>query len=247
MSAETPCQYLDWDSEFFGLRIARILSPKLNGEQMEQVLRWRESQCIDCVYWLVHADDSITVRLAEDCSFRLVDTPITFERTFDDLVSTDGDVDPSEIRISKPSDIPGLQAIAGVSHHDSRFYHDPNFPVSSCDSLYAEWIKRSCEGYADVVLVAVSQDRPIGYISCHLVGNEEGKIGLFAVDRTVQGVGFGRRLLGKSLGWFKENGAKYMTVVTQARNCKAQRFYQRNGFVTRSVGLWYHRWFRRNE
>jgi len=34
-------------------------------------------------------------------------------------------------------------------------------------------------------------------------------------------------------------------VVTQGRNLAAQRLYQRNGFVTASLQLWYHRWFPR--
>jgi hypothetical protein len=31
-------------------------------------------------------------------------------------------------------------------------------------------------------------------------------------------------------------------VVTQARNVPAQRLYQKCGFITRSVELWFHRW-----
>jgi hypothetical protein len=34
-----------------------------------------------------------------------------------------------------------------------------------------------------------------------------------------------------------------VNVVTQGRNSKAQRLYERCGFLTRSVQLWYHRWF----
>jgi ribosomal protein S18 acetylase RimI-like enzyme len=32
------------------------------------------------------------------------------------------------------------------------------------------------------------------------------------------------------------------TVVTQGRNIASQRLYQKHGFVTQSIQLWYHRW-----
>jgi hypothetical protein len=31
-------------------------------------------------------------------------------------------------------------------------------------------------------------------------------------------------------------------VVTQGRNVRAQRLYQAHGLLTRSIGLWFHRW-----
>ena len=34
-----------------------------------------------------------------------------------------------------------------------------------------------------------------------------------------------------------------MKVVTQGRNIAGQRLYQRCGFLTRSVELWYHKWY----
>jgi dTDP-4-amino-4,6-dideoxy-D-galactose acyltransferase len=43
--------------------------------------------------------------------------------------------------------------------------------------------------------------------------------------------------------WFAKQGAEKIGVVTQGRNVSAQRFYQRCGFVTRSVGFWFHRWY----
>jgi ribosomal protein S18 acetylase RimI-like enzyme len=42
--------------------------------------------------------------------------------------------------------------------------------------------------------------------------------------------------------WFSEEGVEVVSVVTQARNVRAQRLYQRYGFTTRSVKLWFHRW-----
>ena len=43
--------------------------------------------------------------------------------------------------------------------------------------------------------------------------------------------------------WFEKQGLKRIIVVTQGRNCQAQRFYQKNGFMTDSLEYWFHKWF----
>ena len=35
---------------------------------------------------------------------------------------------------------------------------------------------------------------------------------------------------------------KKLYVVTQGRNIRAQRLYQKNGFIIKSSGIWYHKW-----
>jgi ribosomal protein S18 acetylase RimI-like enzyme len=136
-----------------------------------------------------------------------------------------------------------LREIAGVSHTDSRFYHDSGFPRQRCDELYRTWIEKSCNGYADIVLVAEVEDTAVGYISCHLLDGGGGQIGLVGVDAQMQGHGLGRALICSALTWFAGQGATRVTVVTQGRNLAAQRLYARSGFVPKSVQLWYHRWF----
>lgn len=243
MEANSLCQYLDWDSDFFGCRIARITVNRLSQEDMEHVMIWCNSHAIDCLYFLADTGDAGTVRLAEDNEFRLVDIRVTLERQLDDMPVVGDGVTQSIIRLCTPEDVSALRAIARVSHRDSRFYYDSNFPTSLCDALYETWIEKSCNGYADAVLVAELQGRPVGYISCHLVDQVQGQIGLFGVSADSQGKGLGSMLVKGSLHWFAAHGRIQVTVVTQGRNCRAQRLYQRCGFLTRSVQLWYHRWF----
>ena len=72
--------------------------------------------------------------------------------------------------------------------------------------------------------------------------SQVGSIGLIAVDASSQGSGLGGRLLVSALHYFRNHGMTSVTVVTQGRNLKSQRLYQRCGFLTQSVGLWYHHW-----
>jgi len=242
MEAGRICEYLEWDSSFFGRRIARLTVGRLDTRALKQLLEWCKSHAIECLYFLADADDAGTARLAEKHEFHFVDIRITLERALDDIHATGGEVLPRGVRLCKAQDLPALRSIAKVSHRDSRFYNDFHFPTSVCDALYETWIEKSCNGYATAVIVAELESQPVGYVSCHLL-QDKGQIGLFGIAPEARGQGLGKKLLEGSLRWFAENGVKNLTVITQGRNCTAQRLYQRGGFLTRSVQLWYHRWF----
>jgi dTDP-4-amino-4,6-dideoxy-D-galactose acyltransferase len=136
-----------------------------------------------------------------------------------------------------------LRSIARISHRDSRFYYDAGFPDSRCDALYEVWIERSSSGWADAVLVADVDGTAAGYVTCHLAPSGEGSIGLLAVAPEFQGRKLGAQLTGAALEYFRVNEKQEVTVVTQGRNLRSQRLYQRSGFITSSVQLWYHKWF----
>ena len=237
--ADAPCRFLDWDSKFFGRRIARAKGNRLTAESLRQIQSWCDAQRIDCLYCLADSADAETVRLAEEARFHLVDVRVTLGREMAGLAPDPGPA--GCVRTFQPADLPSLRAIARVSHRDSRFYYDRNFPDSLCDSLYETWIVNSTQGYAQAVLVGEHQSRPAGYITCHSSA-PTGQIGVFAVAQEAQGRGLGQQLVLAALRWFEQQGASEVTVVTQGRNVRGQRRYQKCGFSTRSVELWYHYW-----
>jgi dTDP-4-amino-4,6-dideoxy-D-galactose acyltransferase len=237
------CEYLDWDSSFFGYNIARVSVNQLTQETIEPILNWCHIHHIDCLYLLANADDRDTVRLAEDNNFRFMDIRVTLDRCLDKASSSDYKPISGLIRPFVVEDIPALRSIATVCYHNTRFYFDPNFPEYLCNALYETWIEKSCNGYADMVLVAELQEQVVGYISCHILDKKRGQIGLVGVCTNSQGKGIGQGLVNASLQWFRERDVKQISVVTQGRNCNAQRLYQKCSFMTRSMKLWYHQWF----
>lgn len=245
MKNDAPCRFLDWDSEFFGFRIAQATENRLTSSNVEQILEWCGTKGIDCLYFLADADDPATVRLAEDHHFLLVDLRVTLERTLDRVPRAELAGGDFVVRQATPEDIPALGAIARESHLDSRFFYDPGFPRYRCEALYETWIGKSCQDYADLVLVADIQGASAGYVSCHKGIQGNGRIGLMAVRREFQGRGMGRALIQEALAWFAARSIMHVSVVTQGRNASAQRFYQDSGFRTQSTRLWYHRWFTR--
>jgi ribosomal protein S18 acetylase RimI-like enzyme len=135
-----------------------------------------------------------------------------------------------------------LKAIARVSHRDSRFYVDGRFDVDRCDALYQTWIEKSCNGWADHVVVADCAGETVGYVTCHVRGSV-GQIGLVGVDAAHRGQGSGRAMVAAACEWFDRRGLANVSVVTQGRNTAGVRLYQSIGMTVRSIELWFHRWF----
>lgn len=243
MSPAEPCEALPWDSEHFGLRIARFRGDGLAEADLRAAEAWCAERRIDCLYVLASAADPGAPRLPNP-PFRPVDVRITLERR---LSASAASAAPSAgeagaIRLVRPEDLPALRRIARAGHTDSRFFFDPGFPDERCALLYERWIERSAEGWADAVLVAEAAGAAAGYVTCHLTA-DGGGIGLVGVGAEARGRGLGGRLLAGALDWFSRQGVGRVSVVTQARNGAAQRLYQRHGFVSRDADLWFHGWF----
>jgi dTDP-4-amino-4,6-dideoxy-D-galactose acyltransferase len=238
-----PCELLEWDSDFFGFRIARVRGNVLTGETVQQIDAWCYQNDIRCLYFLSRADEPATSQLAEENGLRLVDVRMTFEYDMTRSRFNTPDL-PTIIRSFQPEDVDILQIIVRDSYRDTRFYFDVNFPTHMSDLMYETWFKRSCEGYAQAVFVSELVGLPVGYITCHIDEEQRiGKIGLIGVGRRAQGRGIGQTLVVSAVDWILSQGAQRVEVVTQGRNCVAQRLYQRCGFLTKDVQLWFHKWY----
>lgn len=235
------CEFLDWDSQFFGLRIGRIVGHSLCSTQVPPILAWAREERLDCLYFLADIDAE-SIRLAEEHAFHLIDLRVTLVAS--PRPPAQGPGHEPRIRPAQPEDVAALRTIAGVSHNDTRFYQDGRFPTSLCDELYRVWIDKSCHGYADWVWVAEHEGQPAGYITCHLAGGEA-RIGLTGVAAQSRGLGLGHALVQRALEWFSERGVTRVTVATQGVNARALCLYQANGFATSSIQLWYHLWFQK--
>lgn len=231
------CALLEWDSAFFRKRIARVTRPALTLSETDTVLNWCAENQIDCLYWLINVDDLNSIRAAEAHRFQLVDIRVTLRLTIPDSARS---ADPG-IRPASTDDLPALKAIARTAHTDSRFFADPHFSRERSEELYAVWLERDFrEG---ILWVADGEDAPQGYITCRMISDATGQIGLLGVGAHARGRGIGASLVRQAVHWFKSQGAGTALVVTQGRNTRAQRLYQYAGFVTDQIQIWFHRWF----
>jgi len=230
---------LDWDTAFFGRRIAVLSAPPLDDDDLARSIREAKTLGVECVYALSGVEGQAAIQALSRAGARLVDVRITFERGLVDLGATLPD---SAIRAAEPRDLAELRALAAASHESSRFYADQRFPRDLCHELFATWIEKSCGGWAQVVRVAIVDGAVRGYATGHVRENGRGEIGLVAVDPRSQGRGLGRLLVQATLGALRDFGLSNATVVTQGRNIGAQRLYQADGFRTQRVQTWHHLW-----
>lgn len=245
VNSENICDILDWDTAFFGIRIARLNPSRLTKPILQQALQWCQENKIECLYFLADSDCYETVHLAKQADFTIADIRMLFERDLADFTFEEHPeaIPGISIRYSQLSDLPHLKRLTSKLYHHSRFFYDPHFSTERAEALYETWIEKSCKEYADIVLVMENKGEPVGYITCHISNPYEGSIGLVGVHEKLRGVGAGQHLVFTALQQFAERGVKRVEVVTQCRNCQAQRLYQRCGFLTKSVRLWYHKWF----
>lgn len=240
------CEFLEWDSAFFGKRIARLNLHTLEPDTLKQAFQWCREESIDCLYFLAESNDPQTIQLTELNRFHLVEVRYILERS---LKNWDPDTRLHDamdvlIREPKPEDIEILQNIARTSYVDSRFYFDPHFPEEKWGDYYATWVKKSCSGGADLALVAEKEGQVVGYITGTVDREQnQGIYELTGVKMSERRSGVGQELFRSGLDWYVQHGVDYLWVATQGRNIATQRMIQRHNFLSKSCRLYYHKWF----
>lgn len=235
-----PCHFLEWDSQFFTRRIARVEGNHLSTENLERIFSWCRQEEIECLYFLCASDDASSVSLAESAGFHQVDVKVEFNWKAEEIKH-----DPTPfIREYEENDLTTIQNIAGQVYTKTRFSLDRNFDQNRVAEFYKEWATENCRNKSHKVFVATYGSDILGFITCQ---NENtctiGRIGLLALKESAQGKGYGQQLVQAAKHHFFLSNRTEVRVVTQARNISAQRIYQACGFRTFNVGLWYHKWF----
>lgn len=248
MEARQPCKLLEWDTAFFGVRIATMTAGDLRPERVKAAVDWCRANRVDCLYALSDAGDTEGARALEQAGARNVDVRTTLalemaQRKRHEHAAGAPGHEAVTLRVASATDIPVLRALAARSHTNSRFWADQRFSRERCGELYATWIEKSVRGWADHVFVPEIGGKPVGYLSCHSRAAQRGEIGLVAIDAAAQGRGLGGEMLDAGLDWFAAHGLTRAVVVTQGANAGALQLYQSRGFRTESSQLWHHLWF----
>ena len=231
---------LEWDSKFFGYKIASIRDSDLKLKELDIIMKELKLQGVRLAYCFVSPEDEISNSNLKKVSGLLVDEKITFSIriTETDIYTGSNFIKPYNLNYTSEK----LKSIALQSGIYSRFKVDSNFRNNEYERLYTEWIDKSVQReIAEEVLVYLENEDEKGLIALGLRGNT-GSIGLLAVDNAERGKSIGKKLVHSALIYFKEKGVNIVEVVTQAENKGACGFYRSLGFEVKSIVNIYHLW-----
>ena len=241
---ESLVQKLDWDSEFFGYNLAFVRKRSLTLEEQGRIEEFVREERIVFLQFLCDSRDRSSVIAAEASGYSFVDMRVTVRRLFPPEPPAP---DLGSLRFARApvADIPGLRAIAHESYRDSRYYFDGHFDEGQVAELYSKWVENGVYGaLEDYVYALYEGAAPVAFCSIKELSPKEAKVGLVGVDATLRKRGLGKLLLTSVLSQIHRDGFESLITVTQGRNYSAQQLYQRCGFTTEKVELWYHKWYR---
>lgn len=221
---------LDWDSDFFGLNIGKLV---LSGE--DDLLKSDIDGLVDYDLVYIFANHGQNVPVVGS---NLVDCKVIYKKS----ISSNAEAISNVVAFSENKPSSDLYKLALQSGEYSRFRLDDKMPAGSYEKLYRRWMEQSvCKAMADVVLCYYDDGKIIGMVTV-AVKNNVGSIGLVAVDSSCRGAGIGSALLESVDSYLFEKGVGVVEVATQLDNAKACSWYEKNGYAVDLITDIYHWW-----
>lgn len=222
--------WLEWDSRFFGYRVARIdAGDASESEIVAELARYRQQGC-RLVY--VFSPGPLVL---EDFDALLADRKRSYLLTDPRHRPVQLPVVPAQTATEQLYD---LACQAGAY---SRYWVDPKICREDARRLYRLWLDNSLSRqFADHVLVCESDGRQTGLVTAKIKGPEL-SIGLIATDSRYRGQGIGGAMVQTIVNLAAQQGLK-AEVTTQADNLPACRFYELHGFSIHRQDYVYHLW-----
>ena len=224
---------LQWDSEFFGLRIGRADIQSLD-DAVDLALMH---------YDLKYQYDLLYVFSKEGLSFDATGAELVDEKILYSKYCENRDECKDVMLFQQPEPSESLYKLALVSGGYSRFKSDKRLPKGSYEQLYRKWIEKACpqEGTNKQIFAYAPEGIAKGMITVDFEG-DKAQIGLVAVDTDCQHQGIGTKIMSTLEYYLFRKGVLTIDVATQAANKDACRWYEKNGFKVQSKTPIYHWW-----
>lgn len=219
---------LDWDSEFFNLKVGEI--------NYDKNLQGQNSADYDLIYILSNEDFQLNLDCFEN-SFS--ETKVNFIKTLE----ANGDASKFIFEFDKVAiDKQQLYLLAYESGKNSRFLLDTKFDENHFKKLYQTWIDNSInKKFADGVLVYFEENILKGFVT-YKTNNVTASVGLIAVDNNYQGKGIGAKLLQNLENLLYQKKITQLTIPTQLTNIQACSFYTKQGYSIKDKTFIKHYW-----
>ena len=232
-----PADLLEWDSNFFGVRIGRVRTGAFDSAAVDA---WRREHNIQCLYYLAELTDTPSIHAAQDLGFHLMDIRTTF---YTHLPIHPAPIPAHRVRRAVVEDLPSLRKLATGSFIHSRFFHDPHFSKDKCDELYAIWVEKQLTQPSAFIWVTEDESGLTGFVTVVDLNQVRTSISLIGIAANTRGQGLGRSLVKHVLRDSGERDFSEFEVVTQASNSGAMNLYQSCGMRVVLQQVWLHGWF----
>lgn len=234
---------LDWDSDFFGIRVARILPLSLRTNQLKSILEKLRHENVTLAYWASDSGDPESEAAGHTLGGFLADRKVTYLLDLRELDESSIKNDQRVEVYESATPTHDLEQLAVQSGEYSRFNLDPRISRERFEEMYRLWIRSSvAKKRAEAVMVIrETMNRTVGMVT---LGHQNGKgdIGLIAVDAGSRGKGYGRALVASSLMYFLSKGDIQSQVVTQRQNVAACGLYESFGYRESKCENLFHFW-----
>ncbi|EKD26076.1 MAG: hypothetical protein ACD_79C01379G0004 [uncultured bacterium] len=234
---------LDWDTDFFGFKVAQITTSRQSPDELQINLNTLKSLGVKLVYFFSeNILDKEYKFLLSDFNGNLVDRKVTF---FIDLIKINSKNIPKSKEVNsynKNMSMEDLENLAVESGRYSRFAIDPKISENKYLELYKIWIRKSVKKEIANELFVINKENKIYGMITLIVEKNEGKIGLLSVDSNSRNIGDGRKLINAVHLWLLNNECKSCYVVTQMDNVVACNFYKNCGYSVHKLEYCYHFW-----
>jgi len=249
---------LPWDSRLFQKRMGTIKnligSAMVLDDLLARAEQWARAAGLEFLICKTYTDDMPLIHALERQGFRLVDTLLDFvyDSRRPPLSQVEKPLTPPgvTIRLAEPSDQAALIEMAGRSFagHFGRYHSDPRIPREQATQVYEEWLRSSCAGYADWIVVAEIEGQRAGFSTWKKPSTAEQALALKVGHYSIVGVDpafAGRGLLGLLTyrGMELLDGlADVIEGPTHINNYPMQRGYTRLGWRIADARHAFHKW-----
>jgi ribosomal protein S18 acetylase RimI-like enzyme len=223
--AHVPLVHLPWDSDFFGVSIARA---SLSETPLARTIAEARASKVSCVYLFAEGRDVHQITEAAHAGASLVALRTELAGSIDSPGCA------LHARRATQADLPDLVRMAEDLARASRFRADRRFDAAAIDEMYRIWLS-SC---LDDGVVVVPQEGLTGFVGAQIQSGEA-HIELVYVSDEARGAKLASRLVAAATSCL---GISRARVATQAGNVAAQRTYQSLGLKTEAVEAILHLW-----
>lgn len=225
-----------FNSEIFKIKMGNLIyEGTVHGEDLLRCIADAKEEGYQHLSYKIPTSDKKSVNIVEDAGFRITDTLITYTFDFNKNHLTDNKYI-CTMGDCRAEDVEELKRISKESFKTDRFHSDPCLPNELCDMYYEKWFENSYNGFADKVMVAYYNGRPVGYTTGkYKAGDEHVRLVLSAVNGECRGMGIYTSLIHAMTEWAMATAegndtTKGILLGTQIDNIAVQKAWSKLGY-----------------